>query len=484
MDSEIMARIVERPRLDIPPQSEVERFLHERQTGHGETAWVDEFNRSHTWADLLVGWTLAYTDRDKVEHWVRPGKDRRQGTSATVNYGGTDCLYVYTTSIPWLPSGRMYDKYGFMVHRDFGGDFTEAGRALGTQRAPLAGAADLLEAPKAEPSTRYALAEMPISSSDFWTVQDRGDDFVIAPFLGRGRAHALYAEAKAGKSYVVLQAVAAASIPHHSSWAEVPDEPVRVLYLDYEMTENDLRERLEIFGYGPADDYSHFHYVKASMLGADLDTHDGGMELLAAAQDWRCQLVIIDTMSRAVSGEENDADTVRKFYHHSGRVLKANDIAWLRLDHAGKARERGQRGSSAKNDDVDVVWQLKRTETGAILQLTHSRVFWMPQTIYLESEASTVDDSAVVHIRSERAGTPPGMADTVRRWLALGLAADTSRERARIAGLKIDNNLPFGQLQGCVRQELERREIAAMAGLEKGQTDVQTAQTDAQTKSV
>ena len=42
-------------------------------------------------------------------------------------------------------------------------------------------------------------------------------------------------------------------------------------------------------------------------------------------------------------------------------ALKDADIALLRIDHAGKDLTRGQRGTSAKNDDVDVVWFLKPT---------------------------------------------------------------------------------------------------------------------------
>jgi hypothetical protein len=95
-------------------------------------AWVGEFNARHTWAELLAGdgWIEAQTDRDGVTHWVRPGKDRREGTSATTNYAGTDLLYVYSTSIPWLPSDRAYDRYGFMVHRHYGGSFQAAADAL------------------------------------------------------------------------------------------------------------------------------------------------------------------------------------------------------------------------------------------------------------------------------------------------------------------------------------------------------------------
>ena len=41
-------------------------------------------------------------------------------------------------------------------------------------------------------------------------------------------------------------------------------------------------------------------------------------------------------------------------------ALKEAGIALLRIDHAGKDLTRGQRGTSAKRDDVEVVWFLKK----------------------------------------------------------------------------------------------------------------------------
>ena len=136
---------------------------------------------------------------------------------------------------------------------------------------------------------------------------------------GPRACHALYAGAKVGKSFIALQAIAAACIPGHTSWAESVKELITVVYLDYEMTESDLRERLEGFGYGPDDDYTNLRYVKASMaFGADLDTHEGGEALLQYALAVGADLVVVDTMSRAVRGDENDADTVRHFYQATG----------------------------------------------------------------------------------------------------------------------------------------------------------------------
>lgn len=91
-------------------------------------------------------------------------------------------------------------------------------------------------------------------------------------------------------------------------------------------------------------------------------------------------MLVLDTMARVVNGDENDADTYRGFYAHSGVRLKRLGVALLRLDHAGKDPGRGQRGSSGKNDDVDVVFRLDHAEDQVVLSWTHSRVSWVGDT--------------------------------------------------------------------------------------------------------
>jgi hypothetical protein len=56
--------------------------------------------------------------------------------------------------------------------------------------------------------------------------------------------------------------------------------------------------------------------------------------------------VVIDTVSRAIDGEENSNDT----------WLNQLGIAMIRLDHSGKDETKGMRGGSAKSGDVDAVW--------------------------------------------------------------------------------------------------------------------------------
>jgi hypothetical protein len=111
-------------------------------------------------------------------------------------------------------------------------------------------------------------------------------------------------------------------------------------------------------GYGPAD-LTNLHYLSFPTM-PPLDRADGGQDLAAVADYYDAKLVIIDTVSRVVAGEENSADTYRNLYKHTLMPLKAARRTVVRLDHLGKDGNAGARGSSAKNDDVDVVWHLSQ----------------------------------------------------------------------------------------------------------------------------
>ncbi len=158
-----------------------------------------------------------------------------------------------------------------------------------------------------------------------------------------------------------------------------------MMYIDLEMTETDLRDRLTDLGYGPEDDLSRLVYFQLPSL-PDLDTDRGGQVLDALVAMYRPELVIIDTMARVVEGPEDDADTYRNFYKFSGTRLKQRGVSLVRLDHAGKDLARGQRGSSSKADDVDLVWQLNVIDDNVVLKRTHSRLSWVPPQVVLRRE--------------------------------------------------------------------------------------------------
>ena len=219
--------------------------------------------------------------------------------------------------------------------------------------------------------------------------------WLIEPIIPAGSSVALYAVSKTGKSLLAFDLVAAAASGRPILGGAPLEEPIHVLYVDQEMTRREAWDRADDLGYFSPDHEEslitlgkHMHYANMYPW-PPLDTAAGGEKLLKKALRVQAKLVVIDTLIRTVEGEENSADTIKNFYQHTGMALKAAGIALLRIDHAGKDLTRGQRGTSAKRDDVEVVWFLKKLPGSLpdkiMLTLVNeaSRVDWVEEDIHI-----------------------------------------------------------------------------------------------------
>jgi hypothetical protein len=249
----------------------------------------------------------------------------------------------------------------------------------------------------------------------FWAKDHTEAEWVFEDVLARGRGHALYAPSGSKKSLFALWLA-----------VQVAADGVAVCYLDYEMTEDDLQERLEDMGHGPQSDLSRLHYALLPEL-SPLDTKDGAEEVELLLDDTAAQVVIIDTTARAVEGEENSADTIRRFAHHTGMMLRRRGVTWLRLDHTGKDLSKGQRGSKAKDDDPDVVWQLRETENGVMLTARKRRMGWVPERVTFALREEPLRFDPVV------GDWPEGTVETADLLDHLGVPLDASTRTAQKA---------------------------------------------------
>ncbi|MBA3885693.1 MAG: AAA family ATPase [Acidobacteria bacterium] len=86
----------------------------------------DDFNRRASWPDLLPDWAHVF-ERGGTIYLRRPGKDH--DVSATINHGGGDCLYVFSSSTEFDPE-KSYTKFGVYATLHHGGDYRKAALAL------------------------------------------------------------------------------------------------------------------------------------------------------------------------------------------------------------------------------------------------------------------------------------------------------------------------------------------------------------------
>jgi hypothetical protein len=202
---------------------------------------------------------------------------------------------------------------------------------------------------------------------------DTEEEWIDYPLLPSRRSVAIYSAPKVGKSLLILEmAVAISRAEMFLNFT--PTRRVRVLYVDFENDpRGDVRSRLQAMGYKP-DDLDHLDYLSFPTM-AGLDSERGALELLEAVKAYKSEVVMVDTVSRAVDGEENSNDTWLAMYRHTGLALKRACVAIIRLDHTGKVEAKGTRGGSAKSGDVDAIWKLTRvTEDRFRLECTESRM--------------------------------------------------------------------------------------------------------------
>ena len=91
----------------------------------------DDFEAHTDWAEILEphGWTLE-SRHGPERHWTRPGKERRDGSSATTGRAGDrDRLYVFSTSTVFQAE-VPYTKFGAYALLNHGGDHGAAAREL------------------------------------------------------------------------------------------------------------------------------------------------------------------------------------------------------------------------------------------------------------------------------------------------------------------------------------------------------------------
>jgi len=113
-----------------PPPAAPRREVSVRTDG--ELRPGDDWEAKHDWDEPWFtdqGWQVSHRSHHET-FWVRPGKDKRDGHSATTGYAGDkDRLYVWSTSAG-LPTETPLNKFWVFAHYYHHGDLSLAAKAL------------------------------------------------------------------------------------------------------------------------------------------------------------------------------------------------------------------------------------------------------------------------------------------------------------------------------------------------------------------
>jgi hypothetical protein len=240
--------------------------------------------------------------------------------------------------------------------------------------------------------------------------QPKEPEWLIPDLIECGTLCAIFGKPDAHKSLFVLELCLG-----------LVREGRTVVYIDQENGVKDIVDRLTDFGATPAE-LGRLNMYSFPEL-PPLDTPLGGLHLKAIVVTRGADIVILDTTGRMVQGSENDADTFNGLYRCTLRPLKALGVTSLRIDHPGKDAAKGQRGSSAKDGDADLIWLMtKVSEKKFRLDRHRDRRGHSPLVVELDFKLGPLR-----HERSaaSRTGDLEAVLD------AAGIPADGSRTAAR-----------------------------------------------------
>lgn len=193
----------------------------------------------------------------------------------------------------------------------------------------------------------------------------------VPNFICEGRAHSFYAASGVGKSLLMLE-VSAYLAKGWGVFGYEAQDSIKVLYVDNENTaKGDVKPRLKAMGF-ESGDLENLRYLSFPDL-APLNTKPGGETFKKIVEEFKPELVVLDTFSRFLEGDENLAQTAQTFYNWTGKFLKKHGIAYVRIDHMGKNSASQVRGTSAKKDDVDLVWLFDEVEAGKKFEMVNEK---------------------------------------------------------------------------------------------------------------
>jgi hypothetical protein len=318
------------------------------------------YNQRTTWAGLLTddGWTLTHTDRSGEQHWTRPGKDERDGTSATVHWNGQDMMRVFTTSIDWLPE-TAYSRFGYYACRHHAGDRSAAAKHLNE----LDNAAfntwqnNLPTTTPTTPTNTPPVDDPELQHgwepTDLAAIIQTGWEPVKPELLQRAdgaclfypqRINALYGESGSGKTWVAM-----------TTAAQQIAKGNRVLFLDFEDHPGSVTDRMRQLGCADTQLIEQFTYISPVMPF----TERAGHYLETLIITLNISLCIIDSTGEAVSMDginPNADEEIAAWFRKVPRRITRAGATVLLLDHVPKSNESNKRfaiGSQRKLAAID-----------------------------------------------------------------------------------------------------------------------------------
>ena len=293
-----------------------------------------------------AGWQFAGTAPDGNEQWTRPGKDPRQGFSATLK---DRVFYVFSSNASPFEPGKGYNAFQVYTLLEHRGDFTSAARTLlergygKREEAPQIDFSALNE--RLANGVQPPPAQAPSEPEDI-PVDQLVEGYpamrpvLINGFLRLGETMNIIAPPKTGKSWLVTDL--ALSVAMGTDWFGFQCERGRVLIIDNELHKETSASRLpKIIASRGFDLKKVGPWLSIVNQRGRLKTIEDIGSHLAEYREKKYRLIIIDAFYRAMPRgiDENDNGAIADVYNMLDRYAQEIGCAFVLIHHTSKGNQ-------------------------------------------------------------------------------------------------------------------------------------------------
>ncbi len=300
---------------------------------------------------------------------------------------------------------------------------------------------DLAKKATAEKSPKKESRFTAIPAHEF--VEGRAASWIIKNVLPRAEMGILYGDPSAGKTFAVLDMMAA--IAMGEAWRGYKVEKGNVVYITAEGATG-MRNRLRAFAQDRQIDLETLpmYFIAAAPNLLEKDDAYAVAEAVIAAGG--ASVVVVDTLAQTTPGaNENSGEDMGRALAHCKGIHIATGALVLLVHHAGKDGSKGARGWSGLSGNVDVAFEVVRGGDRRELVLTklkdgqfplHFGFELEPITIGLDEDNDIIESCVVRHRDDVRVPNVKIDRDTLHK-----LVLETMRELDRMEGIEVSEVL-------------------------------------------
>ncbi|EGQ8068347.1 AAA family ATPase [Vibrio parahaemolyticus] len=234
---------------------------------------------------------------------------------------------------------------------------------------------------------RFGNLKFSLGSAGF----DAATEWLVKDLIPASSFGTIYGASGSLKTFLTLEV--SCSVTTGKAWNNKPVQRGAVVYIAAE-GQTGVAKRVKAWEIANGVETQNLYILGHSMNISDVDavtTLAHSIKELEFNENVKVRLVVIDTLARCYSGDENTSRDMSAFVNGCDKIKSLIDTTVLCVHHSGRDESRGARGSSALRAACDFEFQVKRDGKSKILTFANTKQKEGNEAPDLELEFDSVD---------------------------------------------------------------------------------------------